>query len=130
MEIVCKYRLKLDENWLMHCILERKMIIIRNKKCEDPKGVFRAVNLRSTDYTIVKGNGTEGRKNNDKQNITQKTKHRATQTPLKNGNELGGSGRVDSSCSTCNTRHVTLVTLPLLVQYTWILYSKRRKQRS
>ena len=34
------------------------------------------------------------------QNITQKTKDRATQTPLKTGGECSCSGRVSSSCFT------------------------------
>ena len=34
------------------------------------------------------------------QNITQKTKDRATRTPLKTGDELMCSGKVSSSCST------------------------------
>jgi hypothetical protein len=42
------------------------------------------------------------------QNITQKTKDQATWTPLKTGSELGCSGRVDSSCSTCDTCPVTV----------------------
>jgi hypothetical protein len=41
---------------------------------------------------------------------TQKTKDRATWTTLKTGGELMCSGRVGSSCSTYNTRRVTLVT--------------------
>ena len=43
-------------------------------------------------------------RNNDLQNIKQKTKHRATQTPLKAGGELECSRRVNSSCFTCGTR--------------------------
>ena len=50
------------------------------------------------------------RTNSDLQNITQKTKYRAIQTPLKIGGELRYSGRVSSSCSTCGTHCVTLVT--------------------
>jgi molybdenum cofactor biosynthesis enzyme MoaA len=49
------------------------------------------------------------RTNSDLQNITQKTKDRPTRTPLKTGG--GGircSGRVNSFCSTCNTRRVTV----------------------
>jgi hypothetical protein len=54
------------------------------------------------------------RKNNDLQNITQKTKDRATGTPLKTGDELLFSGREGSSCSTCVTDRVTLVTNPVI----------------
>jgi hypothetical protein len=49
------------------------------------------------------------RTNNDLQNITQKTKGRATRTPLKSGGggeELRSDGRVSSSHSTCGTRLV------------------------
>ena len=51
--------------------------------------------------------------NNDIQNITQKTKDRATRTSLKTGGELMCSERVGSSCSTYATRRVTLVTNPV-----------------
>jgi hypothetical protein len=55
------------------------------------------------------------RTNNDlQQNITQKIKDRATQTPQKTGDEIRCSGRVSSSCSTCGTRRVTLVTSPVI----------------
>ena len=40
---------------------------------------------------------------------TQKTKDRATRSPIKTGIELMYSGKVSSSCSTCDTRRVTLV---------------------
>jgi hypothetical protein len=47
------------------------------------------------------------RTNNDLQNITRKTKDRTTRTPLKIGGEFRASGRVSSSCSTCDsiTKH-------------------------
>jgi len=47
------------------------------------------------------------RTNNDLQNTMQKTKDRATRTPLKTGCELRCSGEVSSSCSTCGIRRVT-----------------------
>ena len=53
--------------------------------------------------------------NNDIQNITQKTKDRATRTSLKTGGELMCSERVGSSCSTYATRRVTLVTNPVTI---------------
>jgi hypothetical protein len=43
------------------------------------------------------------RKNNVLQNITHKTKDRATRTPLKIGGERRYSERVSSSCSTSDT---------------------------
>jgi hypothetical protein len=45
---------------------------------------------------------------NDLQNTTQNTKNRAKRTPLKTGGELMCSGRKSSSCSTRNTRRVTV----------------------
>ena len=48
------------------------------------------------------------RTNNNLQNITQKTKDRATRTPLKPGGELRCTERVNNFCSTCDTRRVTL----------------------
>ena len=47
--------------------------------------------------------------NNDLQNIAQKTKDRATRTPLKSRGELMCSGRDSSSCSKCGTCRVTLI---------------------
>ena len=41
-------------------------------------------------------------------NTTQKTKDRATRTPLITGGELRSSVRVSSSCSTSGTRRVNL----------------------
>jgi len=46
------------------------------------------------------------RTNNDLQNITRKTKVWATQTPLKTYGGLMCTGRVSSSCSTCDTRRI------------------------
>jgi hypothetical protein len=53
----------------------------------------------------------------DKQRSTKhtyKTKDQVTRTPLKTGGELRCSGRVDSSCSTSDTRLVNLVTKPVI----------------
>ena len=53
----------------------------------------------------------------DKQRSTKHTykpKDRVTRTPLKTGGELRYSGRVGSSCSTSGTRHVNLVTNPVI----------------
>ena len=46
---------------------------------------------------------------------TYQTKDRVTGTPLKHRGELRCSGRVGSSCSTSDTRHVNLVTNPVKV---------------
>ena len=53
----------------------------------------------------------------DKQRSTKhtyKTKDRVTRTLLKVGGELRCSGRVDSFCSTSDTRRVNLVTNPMI----------------
>ena len=52
----------------------------------------------------------EKKTNNDPQNITQKTKGWATQTPLKTGDELRCFRWVSSSCSTYGTHRVNVVT--------------------
>jgi hypothetical protein len=54
------------------------------------------------------------RTDNDKQNSTQKTKDRATPSPLKTGDEIRCFGRVSSSWSTWNSCRVTLVTNPAI----------------
>ena len=45
---------------------------------------------------------------------TYKTKERVTWSSLKTGGELNCSGRLSSSCSTSDTRHVNLVTNPVI----------------
>jgi hypothetical protein len=46
---------------------------------------------------------------------THKTKDRVIRTPLKIGGELRCSGRVNSSCSTSDTRRVNLFTNPVIM---------------
>jgi len=46
------------------------------------------------------------------QTTIYKTLHRKLKSPTKNRGEIGYSGRVSSSCSTCVTRHVVLVINP------------------
>jgi hypothetical protein len=64
-----------------------------------------------TDNTMAKRKRT----NNDLQNITQKTKDRATHARQieKNGGELRSFRRVSSSFSTCGTCCVNLIIPPL-----------------
>ena len=50
--------------------------------------------------------------NNDLLQTTQKTKDRATRILLKTRGELKWSGRVKSTCSASDTRHVTLYYKP------------------
>jgi hypothetical protein len=59
-------------------------------------------------------------KNNDLQNITQKTKDGARRTPLQIGGELRCSERISSSCSTCGTRCVVLTFYILLDSYDYL----------
>jgi len=76
---------------------------------EDTKGVIR-IHKSKKDR---QHNGYEKnikRTNNGLQNIPHKTKDRVMRTPLKTGCELRGSRRASSSCSTSDTRRVTLVT--------------------
>jgi hypothetical protein len=54
------------------------------KSLKIPKGKSEAVKRRRTDTTMAKRKRT----NNDLQNITQKSKDQAKQTPLKTGGEL------------------------------------------
>ena len=75
---------------------------------EDNKGVIRIRKPNKTANTMTKKK-KDKRTNNDLQNITYKTKDRVTWTPLKTGGELMCFGRVGSSCSTRDTRHVTQV---------------------
>ena len=49
---------------------------------------------------------------------THKTKGRVSQTPLNTRGELGCSGRINSSCSTNDTRRVNLVTNPVIKKNT------------
>ena len=72
-------------------------ILLNNEDLEDTKRVFRIRKSKKN----RQHNGQkkkDKRTNNNLQNITQKTKDRATRTPLK------------SSCSTSGTNHVTLAT--------------------
>ena len=57
--------------------------IYHMKSLKIPKGQSESVNRRRTDNTMTI------RINNDLQNATQKTKYRATQTPLKPGVNSG-----------------------------------------
>jgi hypothetical protein len=54
------------------------------------------------------------RNNNVLQIITLKTKDRATRTPLGMGVTSCASGRLSSSCPTCDHRRVTLVVNPVI----------------
>ena len=99
---------------LMHFFLE--IIWLFKKKLfeefEDTKGVIRIPKSKDRQHYGQKKH--DKRTNGDLQNTPQKTKTRATQTPLKTGDEPGCSWSVSSSCSTSDTRSVTLVTKPVI----------------
>ena len=81
------------------------------EKIEDTTGVSR---IRKSKKDRRYGqNEKDKRTNNNLQNTTEKTKDRVTQTSLKTGCEFMCSGRLNISCSTSGTRHVTLVTNPI-----------------
>jgi hypothetical protein len=82
-----------------------KSIFIR--KFEDTKWIIRSDKSKKD----IKYNGKK-KKDNDLQNLTPKTKDRATRTSLKPAGERRYSGRVSSSCSTSGTRRFNLVTNP------------------
>ena len=74
--------------------------------------VIRSRKSKDRQHNAQKKNDKET--NNDLQNITTKTKDRATWSPLKTGGELRCSGRLSSSCSTSGTRPLTFVTNPVI----------------
>ena len=61
------------------------------------------------------------RTNNNLQKITQKTKDRAARIPSKFWRKIRCSGRVISSCSTCDSRSVTFVKNPV-ISHEWRTY--------
>jgi len=67
-----------------------------------------------TDRQYNGKNKTDQRRSNDLQNMTQKTKDRATRTPLTTGVELRCSWRVSISCFTCGTRCATIASKPVV----------------
>jgi hypothetical protein len=79
---------------------------MKSFKIPKPKGVIR---IRKSKDGHVQHNRT----NNELQNIHIKLKTVA-QTPLKAGTKLGCLGKVSCSCSTSGTRHVNLITNPVI----------------
>ena len=80
-----------------------------NKSLKIPKWQSESVYQRRTDNTMAKS--TKGQRSTKH---TYKTKDWVARTPLKTGGELRCSGRVGSSCSSSGTRHVNLVTNPVI----------------
>jgi len=75
--------------------------------CEDTKGAIRS--RKSKDRQYNGQNKRDKETNNDQQNTKQKTKDRPTRTTLKPGDVLICSGRISSSCYTCDTRLIERV---------------------
>ena len=72
--------------------------------------------IRTRIYRQYRGqNKKDNRTNNHLQNITQKTKERARRTSLKNMGEHRYSGRVCSSCATCDTHRNIHFTNPDII---------------
>ena len=73
---------------------------------EDTKGVIRIRKSKDRQHNgKIKQSSTK---------YTHNTNDRVTRTPLKTGIEVVCSGRVSSSCFTSDTRHVNLVTKPVI----------------
>ena len=73
---------------------------------------------KSEPVTRNKDNTMHKRKKDNNLQNTMQTHDRVTRTPLKAGDDIRYTGRVNSSCSTSTTRHVTLGSHPVLV-YEW-----------
>ena len=76
---------------------------------EDTKGVIRIRKSKDRQH-----NGQTKKEKQLPTKHTHKTKDRVPRTPLKSGSELMFTGRVDFSWSTSGTRHVNLVTNPVI----------------
>ena len=63
------------------------------------------------------------RTDNDLPNTTQKAKDRTKRTPTKTGDERRCSGRVSSSCFTCDTRRLNFLFLVTLTVHWMILFN-------
>ena len=91
------------------------VIFKTEEEFEDTKGVIK-IRKSKKDRQHNGQKKRNRRTNNDLQNTTHKTKDRVTRTPLSTGCEIRCSGRVSSSCSSSDTRRVTLVT-NLVISY-------------
>ena len=96
----------------------KKMIIVRN----DQENVWRSRKSRKGRQDTDKKNKIK-RANNDPQNVTQKTKDRATRTPLKTSSELRCSGRSSSprcNCDSCYFRKTNIKILIHIFKPLWM----------
>ena len=99
---------------MLKCLQElddtKGAILIRKWKRTD-NAIATRIRTDNTIATRIRTDNTTAtriRTNNDLQITTQKTKDRSTQTPLKAGCDLRCSEKVSSSCSTSETRRVTV----------------------
>ena len=98
-----------------HSVLMSSAVIFKTEEeFEDTKGVIRIRKSKDRQHNGQKKR--DRRTNNDLQNTTHKPKDRVTRTPLNTMCEIGCSGRVSISCSSSDTRRVTLVT-NLVISY-------------
>jgi hypothetical protein len=96
-------------------LMSSTVIFKTEEEFEDTKGVIK-IRKSKKDRQHNGQKKRNRRTNNDLQNTTHKTKDRVTRTPLSTGCEIRCSGRVSSSCSSSDTRRVTLVT-NLVISY-------------
>ena len=83
------------------------------KSLKIPKGVIRIrKSKKNRQHNDQKKN--HRRTNNRSTKRIHKAKVRVARTPLKNRGELRCSGRINSSCSTSDTRRGNLVTNPVI----------------
>ena len=108
-------------NKLSHAEQDCKLVIRCRKSKKDMADICYE-EFGDTKYVIrirasKKNRQHNGQKKKDKQRSTKhthKTKDRIRGTPLETGGELRCSGRVSSSSSTSGTRHINLVTNPVI----------------
>jgi hypothetical protein len=90
-------------------------LLYRQEEFDDTKGVIW-IRKSKKNRQWPKEKGQKDKQWSTKH--THSTKDRVTRTPLKAGGELRCSGRVDSFCSTRDTRRVNLVT-NLVISHEW-----------
>ena len=83
----------------------------RGFKCESVRRMDGQRTPRHDDSSLGLWPGELNKNKKWYKKITQKTKDRATQTPLNLELRFRFSGKVNCSCSTCVTRRVTIVIL-------------------
>ena len=109
--------------WMLSMIISRERVfIIRvNTEITDKHRIVWRYQSGNQNRKSNKNKRSNGQKKkgeitiyNDLQNITYKTEDWVTRTTPKIGGEHRCSGRISSSCSTSDTRPVTLITNPVI----------------